>query len=110
MPARDGLAATRVGDRPRAHAGDSDTELAIFTATEELLEQVPLQDLSVAQIIAKAGVSRATFYFYFSSKYAVVAGLLAGVMDEIYAVMQPFIQRESDSIAEEPLRESLQAA
>ena len=71
------LAATRRRDRPRVHGGNSDTEQAIFAATEELLEQVPLQDLSVAQIIERAGVSRATFYFYFSSKYAVVTGLLA---------------------------------
>ncbi len=104
------LAATRRADRPRTHGGDSDTEKAIFAATEELLEKVPLQDLSVAQIIEGAGVSRATFYFYFSSKYAVVTGLLASVMDEIYEVMQPFIRREDGTPAEEPLRHSLTAA
>jgi AcrR family transcriptional regulator len=75
-----------------------------------LLEEVSLQELSVAQIIQRAGVSRATFYFYFSSKYAVVTGLLARVMDEIYEVMQPFVQRQGNDVAEEPLRESLTAA
>jgi AcrR family transcriptional regulator len=110
VSAEDRLSATRRSDRPRVHGGDSDTEQAIFTATEELLSKLPLQDLSVAQIIERAGVSRATFYFYFSSKYAVVAGLLARVMDEIYEVMQPFIRRQGDTVAEEPLRESLTAA
>lgn len=104
------LSAARRSDRPRGHAGNSETELAIFAATEELLADIPMQDLSVAQIIERAGVSRATFYFYFSSKYAVVTGLLARVMDEIYDVMQPFVQREGDTVAVEPLRESLEAA
>jgi TetR/AcrR family transcriptional regulator, ethionamide resistance regulator len=110
VSAEDRLSATRKSDRPRVHGGDSDAERSIFAATEELLSELPLQDLSVAQIIERAGVSRATFYFYFSSKYAVVTGLLASVMDEIYDVMQPFIQRGGDAIAEEPLRESLAAA
>jgi AcrR family transcriptional regulator len=110
MSANDRLTATRRADRPRVHAGDSDTEQAIFAATEELLLEVPLQYLSVAQIIERAGVSRATFYFYFSSKYAVVTGLLAQVMDEIYDVMQPFVQRQESTIAEAELRESLTAA
>jgi len=112
MPASDNprLVATRSADRPRAHAGDSDTERAIFGATEHLLAELPLQDLSVAQIIERAGVSRATFYFYFSSKYAVVTGLLASIMDEIYEVMQPFVRRTGKRVPEEPLRESLTAA
>jgi AcrR family transcriptional regulator len=101
---------SRGADRPRAHAGDSDTEQAIFDATERLLAEVPLHDLSVAQIIEEVGTSRATFYFYFSSKYAVVTGLLARVTDEIYEVMQPFVRRRSDAVAEQPLRESLEAA
>ncbi len=104
------LTQTRRADRPRPHGGDSDTEFAIFEATEALLARTALQDLSVAQIIERAGVSRATFYFYFSSKYAVVTGLLAQVMDEIYEVMQPFVLRSGDAIAEQPLRESLRSA
>ena len=110
MSTENPLSATRRADRPRVHGGDSDTEKAIFTATEDLLGKVPLQEVSVAQIIERAGVSRATFYFYFSSKYAVVTGLLASVMDEIYDVMQPFIRRDLSTPAEGPLRESLTAA
>ena len=56
--------------------GRGDTRGQIFEATESLLADVPLHDLSVAQIIERAGVSRATFYFYCSSKFAVVEGLL----------------------------------
>jgi AcrR family transcriptional regulator len=104
------LVATRSGDRPRSHAGTSDTELAIFEATERLLSEVPLHELSVAQIIAAAEISRATFYFYFSSKFAVVSGLLARVMEEIFEVVQPFVQRQDGVSPEEALRRSLEGA
>jgi AcrR family transcriptional regulator len=104
------LEASRSGDRPRPHAGTSDTELAIFEATERLLADVPLHELSVAQIINAAELSRATFYFYFSSKYAVVTGLLARVMDEIFEIVQPFVRRDEDTSPNVALRSSLEGA
>src|SRR5258708_21070635 len=110
MTELDPLAATRGADRPRAHGGTSETEVAIFEATERLLADVPLHDLSVAQIISAAGISRATFYFYFRSKFGVVSGLLARVMDEIFTVVQPFIQRPDGVRPEDALRDSLSAA
>lgn len=82
----------------------------MFAATERLLVDVPLHDLSVARIITEAKISRATFYFYFSSKYAVITGLLAGVLSEIYETVQPFIGRNPDDPPDPALRESLTAA
>jgi TetR/AcrR family transcriptional regulator, ethionamide resistance regulator len=105
-----GSVSGRSRDRPRAHAGTSDTELAIFDAAERLLADVPLHELSVAQIIAAAEISRATFYFYFSSKFALVSGLLARVMEEIFEVVQPFVQRPEGSSPQETLRQSLTGA
>lgn len=104
------LTATRSADRPRAHEGTSETEIAIFEATERLLADAPLTDLSVAQIISMAGISRATFYFYFSSKFAVLAGLLARINDEIFQVVQPFVQRQESVHPEQALGQSLTAA
>src|SRR5438067_4134482 len=85
------LPATRLRDRPRRHRGTSVAETAIFDATEKLLAEHSLQELSVAQIIAEAGVSRATFYFYFGSKYSVAASLLARITDEIFEFVQPYV-------------------
>lgn len=65
----------------RAREGNADTRTQTFAATEELLERVPLHDLSVAQIIDQAEISRATFYAYFSSKFDVVVGLLTNSRD-----------------------------
>lgn len=55
----------------------SDAESAILAASERLIQDVPLHQLEVRQIIAAAGVSRTSFYMYFSSKFDVVAALLA---------------------------------
>jgi AcrR family transcriptional regulator len=104
------LQASRKADRPRTHDGGSDAEATIFAATERLLEQVPVHELSVAQIIAEAGISRATFYFYFSSKFAVITGLLANVMNEIYGTVRPFVERAEDVPPREALRQSLEAS
>lgn len=110
MTEPDPLSATRAGDRPRAHGGTSETEIAIFEATERLLGEVPLHELSVAQIINAAGISRATFYFYFSSKFAVVSGLLARVTDQVFEMITPFTQRSEKVPPEDALRQSLSAA
>lgn len=100
----------RTRDRPRRHEGTSDAEVAIFEATERLLSEHSLQDISVAQIIAEAGLSRATFYFYFGSKYSVAASLLGRITDEIFEFVQPFVNRRSDDSPRQALAQSLQAA
>jgi AcrR family transcriptional regulator len=106
----DALEASRRADRPRRHTGSSATEVAIFEATERLLATQGLHDISVADILEEAGISRATFYFYFSSKFAVVTGMLGRLYEEIFEVVQPFISREEDESPEQALRRSLQAS
>jgi len=58
-----------VSQRPRSHAGTRRTELATLASTETLLGRQPHHELSVERILSHAGVSRGTFYQYFSSKY-----------------------------------------
>jgi len=106
----DQLAVTRGADRPRSHGGTTETEMTIFAATERLLADLPLREISVAQIIRAAGISRATFYFYFSSKFAVLSGLLARIMDEIFEVITPFTERRDGVAPGKALQESLSAA
>jgi AcrR family transcriptional regulator len=103
----DALSAARRHDRPRRHEGRSDTETAIFAATERLLEQVPLHEISVADILQESGVSRATFYFYFSSKYAVVTGLLARLYDEMFELV---VGRDEGESPQAALRRQLRNA
>lgn len=49
---------------------------AIVQAVRELLEEKPFSELSVSMISDRAGVARSGFYFYFDSKYAVLAHLV----------------------------------
>ena len=107
MAARQGH--TSAGVFRRGSDGNPDTRTQIFAATEELLAQVPLHDLSVAQIIEQAEISRATFYAYFSSKFDVVAGLLTKVTDDVYEVARLFIERADGEPPDEALRRALEA-
>jgi AcrR family transcriptional regulator len=75
----------RARDHPRAGAATSEAEIAVLDAARRMLATVPLSELSVSRIIREAGVSRATFYFYFSSKFGVLAALVARLADELKA-------------------------
>ncbi len=64
----------------------------MLDATEGLLAERPLDEITVFDVIAGAGVSRATFYLYFESKNAAVAALAEDVIERIYAdLWEPFI-------------------
>lgn len=66
----------------RAHA-------ATLAATERLLRERPLHQLSVADIIDAAGISRTSFYAHFPSKTAVIADCLRGVLDQVTVAVAP---------------------
>ncbi|HZQ30305.1 MAG TPA: TetR/AcrR family transcriptional regulator [Mycobacterium sp.] len=69
------------GRRSSRPSGD-DRELAILRTAERLLEDRQLAEISVDDLAKGAGISRPTFYFYFSSKNAVMLALLDRVVEE----------------------------
>jgi AcrR family transcriptional regulator len=84
---------------------------AILCATEQLLGDRRLDELTVLDVIEAASVSRATFYIYFESKKAAVAALAEAVIDEIYALWGPFMagaERPSQALLTEHWSETLQ--
>ena len=74
----------RRGDRQRH---------AIVAAVRELLEEKPFAELSVSTISDRAGVARSGFYFYFDSKYAVLAHILGEVSAELVELTGDFAPR-----------------
>lgn len=66
---------------------------AILQAVRELLREKPFAELSVSTISDRAGVARSGFYFYFESKYAVLAQILAGATRELEELTQYFAPR-----------------
>ncbi|MFZ0042537.1 MAG: TetR/AcrR family transcriptional regulator [Solirubrobacteraceae bacterium] len=87
--------------------GSGRAQIAILAATEQLLRERPLNELSVADIIAAADISRTTFYSHFTSKTAVVAEALRRVMDQVMVVTDPFLADPAMSL-EGAIRTSLQ--
>jgi AcrR family transcriptional regulator len=86
VPASDRPGAGR-GRRSVRPSGD-DRELAILGTAERLLAERPLSAISVDDLARGAGISRPTFYFYFSSKDAVLLTLLDRVVAEADAAMR----------------------
>jgi AcrR family transcriptional regulator len=78
-------ATRRRGDRHRQ---------AIMQAVRELLQEKPFAELSVSTISLRAGVARSGFYFYFDSKYAVLAQILAEAVEELEELTQYFAPRQ----------------
>ncbi|KAA8970127.1 TetR/AcrR family transcriptional regulator [Mycobacterium sp.] len=87
------------GQTPSASApkrrGDRQRQ-AILQSVRELLVEKPFADLSVSTISDRAGVARSGFYFYFDSKYAVLAHILAEAGRELDELTQYFAPRGPD--------------
>ena len=77
----------------RRSRGDRQRD-AIVTAVRELLQERSFADLSVSTISERAGVARSGFYFYFDSKYAVLAVIVADAMAELDKLTHDFAPRE----------------
>jgi TetR/AcrR family transcriptional regulator, ethionamide resistance regulator len=72
-----------------------DVRAEILSATTRLLDHRRLEEITVSDIIEAAGVSRATFYIYFESKYGPVAALAEKITEELYVnFWKPFIDSE----------------
>lgn len=74
------------GRRAARPSGD-DRELAILATAERLLGERSLSELSIDDLARGAGISRPTFYFYFSSKDAVLLALLDRMVQEAAAAV-----------------------
>lgn len=81
-------------DGPRRR-GDKQRH-AIVTAVRDLLQEKPFAELSVSSISDRAGVARSGFYFYFDSKYAVLAHILGEVAEELTELTGDFAPRGDD--------------
>jgi AcrR family transcriptional regulator len=69
------------GRRVRRSTGD-DREQAILATAERLLAERALHEISVDDLARGAGISRPTFYFYFTSTEAVLLTLLDRMIEE----------------------------
>ncbi|WP_028473412.1 TetR/AcrR family transcriptional regulator [Nocardioides alkalitolerans] len=97
--------------RPRRHDGTSQAEHAVFDATEKLMVSKTFADITVADILTQAGMSRANFYHYFASKYDVLAALLLRLGNEAAELARTRIvspDRISTQLVETVMTQSLE--
>jgi TetR/AcrR family transcriptional regulator, ethionamide resistance regulator len=80
------------GRRSARTSGD-ERERAILETAERLLEERPLGEISVDDLARGAGISRPTFYFYFSSKDQVVLALLDRMVEQGARARDDALQR-----------------
>lgn len=59
---------------------NADIKMSVVDAMDELMRTTPIDRLSVSKICETSGISRATFYRYFTDKFGVVQWLLKFVM------------------------------
>ncbi|WP_395307365.1 TetR/AcrR family transcriptional regulator [Mycobacterium sp. AMU20-3851] len=77
----------------RRSRGDRQRD-AIVKAVRELLGAKPFADLSVSMISERAGVARSGFYFYFDSKYDVLAFIVKDALAELDTLTHNFAPRD----------------
>jgi AcrR family transcriptional regulator len=85
-------------------------KLAIVEATQELLDEVAFEHLTVGLIAERAGVSRQAFYLHFATKDEVVAVLVRQVVDELQRAIELFVQGIEGARGEDVVREGVEAA
>ena len=61
-----------------------------------MLQEKPFAELSVSTISDRACVARSGFYFYFDSKYAVLAHILGEIAEELEELTHDFAPRGAD--------------
>jgi AcrR family transcriptional regulator len=102
-----------------SHAGDAEPGMqrrgdkqrqAILQAVRDLLQEKPFDELSVSTISVRAGVARSGFYFYFDSKYAVLAHLMAEAAQELEELTEYFAPRQPDESPEQFAKRMVRSA
>jgi AcrR family transcriptional regulator len=89
-------------------SGD-EREQEILAVAQRLLRERPLEDISIDDLTRSVGISRPAFYFYFSSKAAVVRTLLARMVEASFAVAaQNFADVDDDPV--EQWRHAIEAS
>lgn len=94
----------RLVDRRTAGRGDVRRD-ALLTALDDLLREQTLEQVNVAQISNRAGVTRSAFYFYFESKAMAAMALMQDLYDAAARANELLVGAEGD--AEERVRAAI---
>ena len=65
------------------------TKQCLFDSLLHALEQKPVSDITVSEICEEAGISRKTFYKYYSDQFA----LLLAMQDDLFAGFERYVEK-----------------
>jgi len=85
----------RLVDRRGPNRGDARRD-ALLQAFDELLREQSLDQINVAEISQRAGVTRSAFYFYFENKALAVMALMADLYDAAGDANELLVKAEGD--------------
>ena len=85
----------RLVDRRTTNKGDARRD-ALLAAFDELLREQSLDDINVAEISRRAGVTRSAFYFYFESKALAVMALMQELYDAAADANELLVKAEGE--------------
>ena len=94
----------RLVDRRGSNRGDARRD-ALLQAFDELLREQSLEQVNVADISERAGVTRSAFYFYFENKAVAVLALMQGLYDAAADANELLVKAEGE--AEERIRTAI---
>jgi AcrR family transcriptional regulator len=94
----------RLVDRRGSNRGDARRD-ALLQAFDELLREQSLEQVNVADISERAGVTRSAFYFYFENKAVAVLALMQGLYDAAAQANELLVKAEGD--AEQRIRTAI---
>jgi AcrR family transcriptional regulator len=91
----EGGAWNRLVDRRGSNRGDARRD-ALLQAFDELLREQSLDQVNVADISERAGVTRSAFYFYFENKAVAVLALMQDLYDAAAEANELLVKAEGD--------------
>jgi AcrR family transcriptional regulator len=86
----------RLVDRRGSNRGDARRD-ALLAAFDELLREHSLEEVNVADISGRAGVTRSAFYFYFESKAVAVLALMRDLYDAAADANELLVKAEGEA-------------
>jgi AcrR family transcriptional regulator len=86
----------RLVDRRTAGRGDVRRD-ALLEAFDALLREQSLEEVNVADISNRAGVTRSAFYFYFENKAVAVLALMQGLYDAAAEANELLVKADGDT-------------
>jgi TetR/AcrR family transcriptional regulator, ethionamide resistance regulator len=102
--------APRRSRRPTTVTKGDLKEQALLSVARRLLDEGSFAEASVADLAREAGLSRASFYFYFASKQLLLGAVVTGAVEELNARLSDEVGDERDRSAAELVAATVRAA